>query len=259
MADAGWIWEGQGLDPGVYPSIFGIGEGAEFFGLRKARFLFHPTTELALGKLSKLEAVTPDISKWIYKDVPSGGSVCAADATLETQLAEANKVGWFSKQFANITGAYFDDMKGLMEREQNGLEALDQIRTTLRRHNANLELHCVVYSHELEEPAFWAPLAHNMDVISFWFWGYERLERIDEALKRCRDIFPEKPVYLGCYLRDYPTKSPMPMDSLRKQWLVLERALATGIVQGYEVLATVLIDGHLEQATWVRDFIRANS
>ena len=39
MADVGWIWEGQGFDPGVYPSIFGVGEGAEYFGLRKVCYI----------------------------------------------------------------------------------------------------------------------------------------------------------------------------------------------------------------------------
>ena len=68
MADVGWVWEGQGLDPGVHPSIFGIGDGAEFFGVRKVHFLFHDTTALALGRLAHLEEVVPDISKWRFRD-----------------------------------------------------------------------------------------------------------------------------------------------------------------------------------------------
>ena len=74
MADAGWVWEGQGLDPGVHPSIFGVGEGAGFFGLSRALFLFHPTTPLALHKLSHLDEVVCDVSKWGFTDTEGGGS-----------------------------------------------------------------------------------------------------------------------------------------------------------------------------------------
>jgi len=64
---------------------------------------------------------------------------------------------------------------------------------------------------------------------------------------------------MGCYLRDYPTASPMPMESVRHQWRVLADALAGGLVDGYDILATVLIEGQLEQAEWIRDFIKDHS
>ena len=48
LADVGWIWEGQGLIGGVDPSIFGVGEGAEYFGLKKICYMFHPNDALSL-------------------------------------------------------------------------------------------------------------------------------------------------------------------------------------------------------------------
>jgi hypothetical protein len=62
LRDVGWIWEGQGLDPGVFPSIFGVGEGAEYFRLSRVCFMFHPNNELAMRKLSGLMEVVCDIS-----------------------------------------------------------------------------------------------------------------------------------------------------------------------------------------------------
>ena len=50
--DAGWVWEGQGMDPGVPPSIYGVGEGATYFGLDRCIFIFHPTTRITLAKLA---------------------------------------------------------------------------------------------------------------------------------------------------------------------------------------------------------------
>ena len=42
---------------------------------------------------------------------------------------------------------------------------------------------------------------------------------------------------------------------LKMQWERLPRYLDEGKIVGYHILAAVLIDGHQEQANWVRDFI----
>ena len=65
MRDAGWVWEGSGFDPGVEPTLYGVGEGATFFGLDGANYMFHPNTEVAFAKLARVPRVTADISKWI--------------------------------------------------------------------------------------------------------------------------------------------------------------------------------------------------
>jgi hypothetical protein len=261
MADLGWIWEGQGLDPGVHPSIFGVGEGADFFGLRKVHFMFHPTTELALQKLSRFDAVVCDISKWQFRDCGANncGSECYADSSLETVCAEAEKVSRLSLKYPNVTGGFFDDMKGLMQKRGHGLAECASIKKALQQHNPSLKLETVAYAHELSDTAFWAPLKPLIDVVSFWVWGCQHIEKLDDYLRQCREVFPDKPVILGCYLRDYPTQSPMPMDAVRHQWNVVAQALDDGRIQGFDILGTITIDGQLEQALWIRDFIRAHS
>jgi len=260
MADVGWIWEGQGLDPGVHPSIFGVGEGAEFFGLRRAHFMFHPTTALALEKLSPLEEVVCDISKWQFRDCGTNncGSECHGDATFEQICAEAEKVSRFSLTYPNVSGGYFDDMKGLVERRGHTFEQCAAIKAALRKHNPALKLECVVYSHELGDREFWQALDDVIDVVSFWVWGYERLGQLDEHIAHCREVFPEKPVIMGCYLRDYPTQAPVPMEAVRHQWNVVAKGVEEGLLDGFDILGTVTIDGQLEQATWIRDFIAGN-
>lgn len=262
MAEVGWVWEGQGLDPGVHPSIFGVGEGALFFGLRKVHFLFHPTTELALDKLRDKEAVLCDISKWKFRDCGAhgGGSECYCDSTFEEICAEAERLSRLSLRYRNVAGGFFDDMKGLMTRRGHGPEQCAAIREALRKQNPALKLECVVYSHEIDEaPGFWKPLAPYIDVVSFWVWGYQGLATLEDRLAGCRDLFPDKPVIMGCYLRDYPTAAPMPMEAVRRQWTVLAKGIEDGRLNGFDILGAVLIDGQLEQARWVRDFIRAHS
>lgn len=261
MCDVGWVWEGQGLDPGVYPSVFGVGEGAEFFGLRNAVFLFHETTELALKKLSPLKHVVVDISKWLLRNCGDGnrGSESYNDSSLETVTSEARKVSAFSLKYTNIAGAIYDDLKGLMERYGHGTDQIKRMKSALLERNPYLYLECVAYAHELDDPEFWKPLVPHIDVVSFWVWSYEKLGSLYDDLLRCRELFPDTPIRMGCYLRDYGAAIPMPMDSLKRQWTVLEKALHNNLVNGYEILATVLIDGQQQQAEWVRDFIRANS
>ena len=129
----------------------------------------------------------------------------------------------------------------------------------LKRHNPSLQLECVVYAHELEKTKFWKPLAPLMDVISFWVWGYQHLETLEDSLHQCIELFPGKPILMGCYLRDYPTAAPIPLEAIKRQWNTMAKALADKRIVGYDILGAVLIDGQLEQATWVRDFIKANS
>ena len=261
MCDVGWVWEGQGLDPGVHPSIFGVGEGADFFGLRKVHFMFHPTTELALEKLSRFEEVVCDISKWQFRNCGThgAGSECFCDSTLEDVRAEAERLSRLSLKYPKVTGGFFDDMKGLVERRGHPPEECATIRAALRKHNPRLKLECVVYAHELDDAAFWQPLESVIDVVSFWVWGWEHLAELDGHLARCRERFPDKPIVMGCYLRDYPARIPIPMDALRHQWGVVAAALNDGRITAFDILGAVLIDGQAVQATWVREFIRDHS
>ena len=62
------------------------------------------------------------------------------------------------------------------------------------------------------------------------------MARLDEALDRCREVFPDKPILMGCYLRDYPTQAPLPMDALRRQWHTVAEALEDGHIAGFDIL-----------------------
>ena len=254
MRSAGWVWEGQGLDPGVHPSVFGVGEGAAYFGLSRAHHMFHPNDALAMNKLSGLDEVVCDISKWRFRDTEGGGSACYGDATFETVLAEAANVGRLSLDYPNVTGAIHDDMKGLVEREGIAADQYAEIHAALRRENPDLKLWAVVYTHELDAPT-WAAFLPYIDVVNLWVWNASDLHTLDDGLARCVAVFAPRPIVIGCYLRDYPTQAPVPMDRVRYQWEWIAASLAEGKIAGYAILGTVLIDGQQEQAGWIREFI----
>ena len=175
LSDVGWVWEGQGLDPGVHPSIFGLGEGADFFGLKKCHFLFHHTTELALWKLRDKEEVVCDITKHLPRDVGKGGSENYSKANIETVRSEAEKVSRLSLKFPNVTGAIHDDLLRMLREQGFGGDKYATVSDAPKRHNPNLKLWIVVYAKEMDKPE-WLGVEPYVDVINLWFWpgsGYD--------------------------------------------------------------------------------------
>ncbi len=258
MKDVGWVWEGQGFDPGVDPSIFGVGEGCEYFGLSRACYMFHPNDELAMRKLAHLDEVVCDIAKWRFRRTDDGGAENWVDAAPESVKREAALVSRLSCEFPNVTGAIHDDMRWLIKRENWTPDQYTPVYEALKSANPHLKLWAVVYTHQLQ-PETWAGFEPFMDVINLWVWEAKDLPHLEEYIPRCRELFPGKPVVMGCYLRDFPTVTPVPMDLLKLQWECLLRHLEAGTVDAYSILAAVLIDGHQEQAEWVREFIAANA
>lgn len=257
LKHAGWVWEGQGLNGGVSPSIFGVGEGAEYFGLSRACYMFHPNSHLAMQKLAPLDEVVCDIAKWKWRGAEHRGGEHWVDSAPAAVRAEAEHVSKLSLTYRNITGAIHDDMVGLVKREGYRPDQYAEIYSALKSANPKLKLWVVIYTHELD-PEFWSGFGPYLDVVSLWVWDAKNLHMMDKYLERCREIFPEKPINMGCYLRDYPSRAPLPMDRVKFQWERVLHHVANGTLDGYSILAAVLIDGHQEQAEWIRDFIAAH-
>jgi hypothetical protein len=242
----------------VFPSIYGVGEGCDYFGLRRAVYIFHPNDELGMRKLSRCAEVICDISKWKWERTKDGGSKNYVDSAPASVRAEAETVSKLSLKFPNITGGFHDDMKGLVKREKCTPAQYGEIYRALKSANPKLKLWTVVYTHELDHPD-WKEFAPFIDVVNLWVWRAEHLPKLDEGVERCRAVFPGKPIVMGCYLRDYPTVRPVPMELLKPQWYKLLNYLQGGKIAGYSILGAVLIDGQQEQANWVRDFIAEHS
>lgn len=261
LADAGWCWDGQSsYVPSL--SIFGAGEGTKWFGLRRCCYMFHPNTALAMEKLSDMEEVVCEISKWECVNVEFPGRKGAPavqhrhDGRIERKCREAEIVSQLSLKHPNLTGAIDDDLYGKIKTEHITADQYAGVRRALQSANPRLKHWAVVYSHELKEN--WKGFIDLIDVVNLWVWASKDLVNLQQYVDQCRGLFPAKPINLGCYLRDYTLKAGVPMDRLKFQWEFVHKALASGTVQGYSILAGCLIEMHPEQARWVRDFIRAN-
>ncbi len=260
LRDYGYIWEGQGFDPGVPPSVFGVGDGAEYFKMNKAVFLFHPNDELSLSRLSNCNEVVCDISKWKtrslepIKGVFSNAVEIYIDGSPETVMAEAKKVVELKKRFPNIKGVIHDDMIGLCNTYNLKADEYKQIYDIVS--NAGLDMWSVVYSHEfnvIEEK--WKDFKRYMDIVHFWVWKSEDLFNLDEYMEKCKEHFPDKPINLGVYLRDYHYRRPVPQDRLIYEMSKIKEYIQKGVISGFSILATVTMDTNMEGVQSIIDFL----
>lgn len=260
MRDAGWVWEGLAFDPGVPPTVFGVGEGCEYFGLDRANFLFHPNTPFNFSKLAGVREFTAEISKWEwYETTAENGRFTFAqtrDDHPEKVAEEAAIVSELSVDFPNCTGAYIDDTHGIMRHDDYTPEVPAQIKQAACSQNPDMDLWIVVYTHEFDEE-YWAHWRPYVDVVALWIWKSQQIPGIDEDIARCRELFPEARLNMGIYLRDFDIPAPVPIEMLQVQLESVKKHLEAGVLDGYAILSTCMIDGQVEQAEFVREFIHA--
>ena len=209
--------------------------------------------------LKDYDEVTCDISKWGWEWDDSGRPKCVAKSSPEIVRSEGEKVAELSHQFSNITGVYCDDLLGLMSRSDFTPKQFGEVRSAIREANPELKLWSVVYTHEFEKADFWTAMAPHMDVVTLWIWSSDDLAGMPRYVDQCRKLFPEKPIIMGVYLRDYAKVAPIPVDRVLGQMEGIAQLVEQGKLEGYSILASVLIDGHRAQADAVRDFIAEQS
>ena len=264
LADAGWCWDGQAMNGQPQLSIFGVGEGTKWFGLRKCCFMFHPLTALAMQKLSDMDQVVCEISKWEAQEVLDHPTYKGLgrpmrmnhDGRIERKCREAEIVSRLSLDFPNLVGAVDDDLYGKIRREQITPDQYAKVREALTSANPKLKLRGVVYSHELDAEK-WDGFTDLLDTVTLWVWASKNLVNLEQYVDECRAIFPKAEILIGCYLRDFTLLDGVPMEYLQHQWQVVRKLVGNGTVAGYSILGGFLIDLHPKQAHWVRDFIRA--
>lgn len=261
LKDTGWVWEGLGFDPGVLPSIYGVGEGATYFGLPGANFIFHDNNDVTLSKLSHVQRVTGDISNWVwYETTAATGRFTFAQGREDdpkSVAAEAEKLGQLALRHKHVVGAFIDDTHGVAKHANYTPQTPARIKEALCRHNPGLDLWIVVYTHEFGEP-YWSDWLEHVDVINLWVWECRNLPHLDEYIRKARKLFPSQRLVMGVYLRDYPTRAPVPIEMLRVELEAIARHVESGELDGFNILAACLIDQHPEQAEFVRDFIHSH-
>ena len=132
------------------------------------------------------------------------------------------------------------------------LRTLRETRVRGRR----LPIMCVIYTRQVKPQA--KPYLAEVDQVCLWTWQPEDLDHLEANLSALERLVPGKPIYLGCYMFDFTTSRPLPVERMRLQVEQGHRWLLANRIQGMIFLATANCDVGLEAVDWTREWIRTH-
>lgn len=256
VKDRLWLWCHEA---GSHNGLFGITqesqiqpiEAAHFLGLENALVIrFGPTFQA-----EKEAASLAGMRRVVWSIVGNAG---------HTEGDEVGRARELATRYPNFTGVVMDDffLNGLpAEHAAEGeaalavhnAESLRNIRERLTVAGRTLDLWVVLYDHQLGLPL--GPHLAQCDVVTFWTWRAENLTNLEENLTRAEAMARGKRLVLGCYMWDYGTGHPMPLEAMRRQVEQGERWLREGRIEGMIFLASCICDLDLEAVEWTRSWI----
>ncbi len=259
FCDAGWVWEGLAFDPGIQPSIYGLGEGMKYFGVERAHFMWHPNNEITLTKLGHAREIVCDITKMKWAEMREAetgrfGFRHWNDNRVATQIEEAEKLSRLSLQFPNVVAGYIDDPDTMVKYQAENPSYYADVKAALCSANPHLKWWALVFANKLQED-HWEPFLPYVDVANLWVWGWEDLPHLTDYVSLCQQVLPGKPIVVGSFIRDYDKRAPLPLEVMEVQYQTMLKLWEADEIAGYSILAAALIDQHPQQAEFIRRFI----
>ena len=159
------------------------------------------------------------------------------------------------QNFGNLSGAVLDDFfiaPGEGSKESRiSLEELESIQRSL--HAQGLKLWVVLYDHQLDWDI--AKYLKYCDVITFWTWKAEDLDKLEENLKTVKRLAGEKPVLVGCYLHDFGNSKPLSKRRAQSQCEQCYQWLKQGYIEGVIFCGSCVADLDLQAVKWTKQWI----
>jgi len=94
-------------------------------------------------------------------------------------------------------------------------------------------------------------------VLTLWTWHAAHLAELENSFAHLEALMPAKRKVLGCYMWDYGTKKPMPLELMQHQCRLGLEWLRAGRIEGMIFLASCICDLGLETVEWTRQWIVA--
>ena len=240
IIDKLWNWghlEGShnkdlGLNCKMSPEKF-----AEEYGIRKSFIVSYggniqPPYDAFAGRFSVLNEV-----KW---SVLGDASTPLPEAELgNTQdVVDTLFVG------KNITGAVVDDFFSPERIERFAPTILRKMQNKL--HENGLDFWCVLYNHQLNMDL--QEYIDCFDGVTFWVWGSQHLENVEEYLQKLFVMAKGKKIMLGIYLWDWFDTSSRPMqpDLFEVQIRRYFEILGSGEIEGVVFCSNTVGDADTE-------------
>lgn len=260
-----WVWA---HDTGVYNGAWGLPGNSRMTPLEGARHLGVPNLIMIRYEgrpappFEAYAAPFRELTRLYWSIAGAGG---------QTSQDEREHVFRLAAQMPNIVGVFMDDFFhfSTADRPRTVLhpeapdtrpaeaalttEQLRAIRQRLQNGPRRLDLAVTLYTHQLSPRIL--PHLELCDVVSLWTWQARDLRDLEANLARFRALAPTKRLLLGCYLWDFGTHQPMPLDLMQKQVTLGLQWLRAGQVEGLIFLATNVCDLNLETVAWTRRWI----
>ena len=173
-----------------------------------------------------------------------------------TADGEVGRVMELAKSFPNFKGVILDDF--FCDPETGSIavftaEELREVRSQLILPDRRLDLWVTLYFHQLHDE--YREHLNLCDVVTCWTWEAQKLADLESNFRRVEQLAPTSRKVLGCYLYDYGTGQPMPLDLMQYQCETGLRWLCEGRIESMIFLASCICDLELEAVESTRRWI----
>ncbi len=254
LRDLFWVWDTpRRSTPGEHTAAtFAQATGAE-----KAKLLGTPNIVMAGAGLpsdeQQADAWTGAVShcpRIIWEICPDGtdnGEV-KPPFVYEKRIA---LIGKLAAKYPQIEGVLLDDMSSVGINHGFAPEHVKNIRAMLDDKCPAVKIWGVLYTMNFERDGV-VPIVQETDVINLWVWHAKDLVNLEEYVAHCEKTFPDKPIVLGLYLRDYGDGKPMTKENMELQCETARKLAHEGRIKGIVFLT---IDNDEEIVRWTADWI----
>ncbi|MBQ7404274.1 MAG: hypothetical protein IJW05_12655 [Lentisphaeria bacterium] len=244
--DNTWIWGGPtpfwggSMDPDCAL------RGAEYFDLDNIVYMYGPTDEETI----KLHQPAKKLICQLSEINRSPGVVCGSDAENAELLSK------LSLKYPNIKGGMIDDLIGNYGRNLS-LKEVKVIYENLKKHNKDLQLYNVVYTHELNSP-FIPLIEPYTDAVNLWVGLNYQLTTLDLDIEKCRAAFPGKKIMLGIFIYDYfASANPNSLEFLEIELKRAKKYLAEGKIHDLILMGDREVKKCPAECQFVKDFLQS--
>lgn len=171
----------------------------------------------------------------------------------EAELGNAQDILDARTAGGNITGGVMDDFFAPERMERFTPEVLMKIRKKLNENG--LDFWCVLYDYQLDKDL--SEYLPCFDGVSFWLWGCEQIDLMEEHLQKFFTLAKDNKKMLGVYLWDYKDVGKQPMDS-EKFEIQLKRyfgLLKDKCIEGVIFCSSTVGDADLETNKILKKYI----
>jgi hypothetical protein len=252
VRDRLWLW---GHDAGSHNDGWGLPGPSRITPVAAASYLGIPNLIMVRYQgrpplpLDQYALALRTLRRVVWSAVGAHGQTDEAERAHVLDLAAYN---------SNVTGIILDDFFGekpgrVEESAVLSLAGLRELRSRLSASGRRLHLWGVVYEHQLDHRL--SPFLALFDFLSLWAWDATKVPAIKDSLRLLDTLAPSCKKILGCYMWNYGSKRPMPLDLVEEQCQTGLELLRQGRIEGIIFLASCICDLGLEAVEWMRGWI----